>query len=186
MGFDKLLYGFLQLDRLVYQWVHTVQIPWLINIMLIITYMGFSVTFLILSALISVYLLFERRLWETMFLNASLYTAWALMGLLKNWFERSRPAGEALTVAGGYSFPSGHAMLAMAFYGFLASLLIHSGSRWGRIGAGLLYILIILIAFSRIYLNVHYLSDVLAGLLFGSICLIVSLKAMKKVQSGKY
>lgn len=183
LSISKLLNGFIQLDGLVYQWVHTVQVPWMVNVMLVITYMGFLATFLVLSAVLTIFLLYRRRIWDAIFMNISLYSAWVLMGILKNWFERSRPIGEALTVARGYSFPSGHAMLAMAFYGFLASLLLQSGSKWGRRGAALLYILIVFIAFSRVYLNVHYLSDVLAGLFFGFICLIVSLKARNKVKS---
>lgn len=183
LGFYKLMSGFMQLDRLAYQWVHTVHAPWLINIMLVITYMGFSLTYIILAAAVSCYLLYRRQVWEAVFLNISLFSAWGLMGLLKNWFERSRPTGEVLTAAGGYSFPSGHAMLSMAFYGFLASLLLsRSSSKWAPLGAISLYILVFLIGFSRIYLNVHYLSDVLAGFIFGFICLILSLKGMEAVR----
>jgi len=74
-------------------------------------------------------------------------------------------------------------MVSMAFYGFLAALLLRqknsSRARWG---ATLLFVWVILIGFSRIYLNVHYLSDVLAGFILGFICMIVSLAGMDRVQ----
>ncbi|MEA4925046.1 MAG: phosphatase PAP2 family protein [Syntrophomonadaceae bacterium] len=176
-GINQLLYGFLQLDRLVYQWVHIMQNPWLVKIMIIITYWGYPLTLVLLAALVTVRMLYRRLRWEALFLNVSFVSAWALMKLLKNLIERSRPAGEALTTAAGYSFPSGHAMVSMAFYGFLAFLLLYcSRKKNDRWLAASLFILIFLIGFSRIYLNVHYTSDVLAGFLFGLLCLTGSIK----------
>ncbi len=90
--------------------------------------------------------------------------------------QRPRP-DEALRLVeqGGYSFPSGHSMCSMAFYGFLVYLAFryfqNTKIRWGAtIGLGLL---VILIGFSRIYLGVHYTSDVLAGFLLTVAYLIV-------------
>ncbi len=84
-----------------------------------------------------------------------------------------------------WPFPSGHAMLSLDFYGFLAALLLEYGGRVNKpawLGAVSLYILVLLIGLSRIYLNIHYLSDVMAGFLFSIIILTLSLKAMKLVQ----
>ncbi|NLN88199.1 MAG: phosphatase PAP2 family protein, partial [Syntrophomonadaceae bacterium] len=135
------------------------------------------------TVFISFYLLSKQNIYEAIFLNISLFSAWGMMSLLKNLFERSRPAGEALTIAAGFSLPSGHAMLAMAFYGFLAALLLRhrkrSRARWGAV---LLFIWVILVGFSRIYLNVHYLSDVLSGFVFGFICMILSLAGLERVR----
>lgn len=183
LNVNRLFNFFVQLDGLVYQWVHTIQTPWLVNIMLVITYMGYPLTLVILSGLMSICMLYRRMLWEPLFLNVSLASAWTIMRFLKNLVERSRPAGEALTTAAGYSFPSGHAMVSLAFYGFLAYLLLCFGrkktDRWKAIT---LYILIFLIGFSRIYLNVHYTSDVLAGFLFGAVCLLGSIKGYELVK----
>jgi len=177
LGFYRLLNGFWRLDQAIYHWIPSIQTPWLTNIMLVITYMGFVLTYLVLSPIVSIYLFKKKKILEAVFLNVSLLTAWVADDLLKLWFERSRPLGEELTVASGYSFPSGHAMVSMAFYGFLAFLLLnHSRNRltgWAAVG---LYILVFLIGFSRVYLNVHYTSDVLAGFMFGFIILISSIK----------
>ena len=74
-------------------------------------------------------------------------------------------------------------MLSMAFYGFLAVLLLRqknsSRARWGAI---LLFIWVILIGFSRIYLNVHYLSDVLSGFMLGFISMVLSLAGLDRIK----
>lgn len=86
---------------------------------------------------------------------------------LKNVFLRERPplALRAVTEA-GYSFPSGHAMAAGAFYGFLIYMVAQSAlpARRKRLLIGLLSAVIALVCASRVYLGVHYLTDVTAGL----------------------
>lgn len=172
------------LDLQVQAWAGSIHTPLGIKCFNLVTYTGSSVAFLFLTLFISFYLLSKQRIYEAIFLNVSLFSAWWIMVYLKNVFERSRPAGEALTIASGFSLPSGHAMLSMAFYGFLAGLLLRheKGSR-ARWGAALLFIWVMLIGFSRIYLNVHYLSDVLAGFILGFIIMILSLVGMDRVKS---
>ncbi|HBK52652.1 MAG TPA: PAP2 family protein [Syntrophomonas wolfei] len=185
-AFSRLFYFFSNLDLRVQDYVQTINSPCLLKIMIIITYLGSPWVFVILSALTSSYLWFRGKKLETIFLNVTLFSAWGIMEGLKHLFKCGRPAGQALTMARGYSFPSGHAMLSLAFYGFLAALLLKYGGRGNKqawLGAVALYILVLLIGLSRIYLNVHYLSDVMAGCLFGILILILSLKAMKLVQN---
>ena len=84
---------------------------------------------------------------------------------LKALFHRARP--DAAFASLGYSFPSGHSFAAVTLYGMLAYWLVRSGPRrgtWVWSGAALL---ILLIGFSRIFLGVHYLSDVAAGFASG-------------------
>lgn len=85
--------------------------------------------------------------------------------LLKQVVQRPRPDGFRLVAEMGYSFPSGHSMVAMGFYGLLLWMVWHyerdSAKRWPCcVGFALL---IVAVGFSRIYLGVHYASDVLAG-----------------------
>lgn len=85
---------------------------------------------------------------------------WALNELLKAWFQRPRPSS-ALLYQMGLSFPSGHAMMSMAFYGCLAWLLGREYGRWAWAVALMLWA--VLIGLTRVYLHVHYFTDVLAG-----------------------
>lgn len=91
-------------------------------------------------------------------------------------FHRPRP-GQALIAESDYSFPSGHATIAMVFYGFLVYAFFRSSKSIGVKCAGLLVglALILLIGFSRLYLGVHYLSDVWAGYLLGALWLIAGI-----------
>ena len=99
----------------------------------------------------------------------------ALNLILKQIFLRPRPEILRLTKASGYSFPSGHSMVSMAFYGYLIYLICKNVKnkylKWIAITA--LTIMIALIGFSRIYLGVHYASDVLAGFCFSIAYLII-------------
>ncbi|MEF2656269.1 MAG: phosphatase PAP2 family protein [Eggerthellaceae bacterium] len=85
--------------------------------------------------------------------------------VIKELVQRPRPADINLVVETGFSFPSGHSMAAMAFFGLLVWLVWHSEKpRSVRIGCCIGFsIIIVLIGISRIYLGVHYASDVLGG-----------------------
>lgn len=104
--------------------------------------------------------------------------------LFKFILQRPRPTEFRIIDAGGYSFPSGHSMVSMAFYGFLIYLAfryIQNKSLRNILMIGL-SCLIVLIGVSRIYLGVHYTSDVLAGFVFSIAYLLVFIDfANKKV-----
>lgn len=101
---------------------------------------------------------------------------------LKNIFARPRPIDYRLIEETGYSFPSGHSMASMAFYGLLIYLIYKNVKnkylKWTLILV--LSVLIILIGFSRIYLGVHYTSDVLGGFLISLSYLIIYTNCIKE------
>ncbi len=102
---------------------------------------------------------------------------------LKWIFDRPRPE-TAFLEQGGNSFPSGHAMIGGAFWGLITYLVwTNVKQKWLRyVLSGLLGILILLIGFSRVYLNVHYASDVLAGWGAGIFWLIMALFLLNRLQ----
>lgn len=91
------------------------------------------------------------------------------MLLLKNWLQRSRPAEALERGITNFSFPSGHALMSLSFFGWLLLLCWNMPAfRPLRFSlAGSLGLLVLLIGFSRLYLGVHYPSDVAAGYAFG-------------------
>ena len=102
--------------------------------------------------------------------------------LLKNIVQRPRPNEFRLIDETGYSFPSGHSMVSMAFYGFLIYLIYKfvKSKRLKWILIIILSALIITIGISRIYLGVHYTSDVLAGFTISVSYLVIYTSIVKK------
>lgn len=109
------------------------------------------------------------------FIVLNLAISGALNQLLKNIVQRPRPTEYRLIDESGYSFPSGHSMVSAAFYGLFIYLIFKNiKNRYVKcISITILSILILLIGMSRIYLGVHYTSDVLAGFLISISYLII-------------
>lgn len=111
----------------------------------------------------------QRRWGAATGLLLTVVGAQLLNNVLKDWFQRTRPAPvDGLIPAQAFSFPSGHAMVAAAFYlfvGYLAWRLL--AGRWRIVCAALLLTIAILVGLSRLYLGVHYLTDVMAGYVAG-------------------
>ena len=152
------------------------------RIMLFVTFLG-KHQFLIPANLILIFyfLLVKKQNWFSIRVITIAISSLVLMLLLKQLFQRKRPLSPLLKAAKGLSFPSGHAIMAVTFYGLLIYILQHSITidwlKWFAII--LVFILIISIGFSRIYLRVHYPSDVAAGFIIGLLWLLISLAILK-------
>ena len=107
--------------------------------------------------------------------------------VLKKILQRPRPTEFRIIEETGYSFPSGHSMVSMAFYGYLIYLIYkyvkNKYIKWSLIV--LLSCLIVGIGTSRIYLGVHYTSDVLGGFLISVSYLVIYISAVNKFLIGK-
>ncbi|WP_068503473.1 phosphatase PAP2 family protein [Paenibacillus kribbensis] len=112
----------------------------------------------------------------------SSFTAmWGLNTIIKEMLQRERPALQHLVEAGGYSFPSGHAMISMGFYGTLFAIWaierqIHNRSLFPPCILGVL--LILLIGLSRVYLGVHFPTDIAGGYMAGFIWLMFTVPVL--------
>lgn len=154
----------------------------------LITDMG-SAPVLISLALIMMWFLWKvkKESWDAALLAVALTGAWFMNYMLKLAFHRSRPTPPGLVQASGYSFPSGHAMISFAFYGMLIYLLWinHKPGRNTYLAAAFLTLLIVFIGISRIYLGVHYPSDVIAGYAAGGIWLTGCILALNTVRRSR-
>lgn len=122
--------------------------------------------------------------WGILFFLLSVGGSGALTWLLKQLYQRGRPSINQDIDAIGYSFPSGHSMGSLVFYGFIAYLVLRSNR--SRVMKYISVIglsgLIILIGTSRIYLGAHFPSDVLAGYFAGMVWLTLCLMGLEWVQ----
>lgn len=122
-----------------------------------------GVLVLVVTTIILLISIKNKKIGLSIFVNLCIITG--LNVLLKQIVQRPRPTEYRIITETGYSFPSGHSMISMAFYGFLIYLIYqYVKNKYLKIGLIVfLSILIISIGISRIYLGVHYTSDVIAG-----------------------
>ena len=151
-----------------------------------ITLLGKWQTILIFSAAVILILWNSRKQSFIIPLLVSITGSEFFTSIGKIVFQRTRP-DVALYIEHSFSFPSGHATIALAFYGFLAYLLIRNSSKWTHKTNSFFvcFIIILLIGFSRLYLGVHYLSDIWGGYLVGAIWLVISISISEYLLTRK-
>ena len=142
---------------------------------------NFGGAIFIITLMITLFILIkDKKIGLSIFLN--LVIATTLNQLLKRILQRPRQTEYRIIEETGYSFPSGHSMVSMAFYGYLIYLIYkyveNKYIKWTLIV--LLSILICSIGISRIYLGVHYTSDVLGGFLASISYLVIYISAVNK------
>jgi len=159
--------------------------PAMNKFMLAITFLG-THTFLIPANLFLIFyfLLARHQNWFSIRVITIALSSLVLMFLLKYLFQRKRPLSPLLKAAKGLSFPSGHAIMSVTFYGLLLHIAWNTMEpdwlRW--LFAVLLVITIVLIGYSRVYLRVHYASDVLSGFIIGFLWLLISLWVLNNLE----
>lgn len=158
------------------------------DIMKLLTEMGSAAVLISLALLAAAGLVYyKNRYWDAAMLTIALSGAFLMNYLLKLSFHRPRPDIVSLVKASGYSFPSGHAMASLAFYGMLAFLLwtYFRESKTVYLGILLIGVLVLGIGISRIYLGVHYPSDVLAGYAAAGVWLSGCIMARNTLKSNR-
>lgn len=169
------------LDQAVLNFFAANRVEWLSFVMLIITYAS-SYTLVGGLTILSAVLFFLRKHFSSIApLFISVGGSAITMFVLKYLFERERPLGGVYAELSP-SFPSGHATMAIALYGFILYMAwIHDKHHLKNPFLIFLTILILLIGLSRLYLGVHYLSDVLAGYAVGLIWLFIAARLERKI-----
>lgn len=128
--------------------------------------------------------IFIKNKWYGVIISIDAINSTVINKILKSIFVRPRPEILRLVKEGGYSFPSGHAMASFSFYGFIIYLVYKSNIdiKYKRIIYIFLTLTILLIGISRIYLGVHYASDILAGYIMAGIHLIIYTYLIEKMK----
>jgi len=170
------------IDKTIYNLIISIKSNAITNIFKIITSLA-SVHFIIITCLII--LLLKKLKHKRFLIIINTINDVILNNILKFLFKRERPIDLMLIEVTGYSFPSGHTMIATIFYGFIIYLINKSNySKNIKLTINiLLTVLIVLIGISRIYLGVHYASDVIASYLISISYLIVFIHFIEKYQN---
>ncbi|MCG7409743.1 phosphatase PAP2 family protein [Paenibacillus sp. ACRRX] len=156
--------------------------PLITKIVIFFTHFASSHIIIPLAILLALWFAFRKRLYmHAITLLIALTGSYLLNEGMKAWLQRARPEWEHWVAATGYSFPSGHAMVSTAFYGMLTYIIVRICRAEGKPStyiwvAGVL--LIVVIGLSRVYLGVHYITDVSAGFIAGGIWLIACMYAL--------
>jgi membrane-associated phospholipid phosphatase len=171
-----------QLDDQVATTLHEHAFPSATTALTAVTTLGSTPVLALIAAAAAVYLFRRGRRRDAALLTVVLVGTQLLTWILKAAFERPRPTFEdPVATADWFSFPSGHALSSIAFYGALVYLL--SGRlRDPLVRAACLFgaaLLVAAIGFSRLYLGVHYLTDVLAGYSAGLALLLLAIAVLR-------
>lgn len=180
-----------QYDSQITDFITSFRTPELNTFFQFITDLGDVYAYMVATTIAAIFFFFKlRNKWFVIQLLGVLILSALANIALKRAFNRARPTIEHLVVVKSLSYPSGHAMSAMAFYGFLTYLIFQiKMPKWLRAVLTTLFVFLILsIGISRIYLGVHFPSDVaggfIAGLIWVAFCVvlfnIIALLRMRK------
>ena len=167
----------LRIDSIVYNFISQFINDNLTKIVKFITFLG-SATIVILVTIIALIILKNKKI--GLFMGIDLIVITLFQHILKPLIGRVRPVGINLVKETSLSFPSGHSLTAMAFYGYIIYLIYKSNLKYKKLYIILLGILILLIGLSRIYLGAHYVTDVLGGFTFSLFYLVIFIELTKK------
>jgi len=171
-----------QFDQNISNVFFAIRSPILTEVVKIINAMGSAILLITMALIVIGYLWLVKKSFADSVMLAVAISGAALMNLvLKMVFHRTRPSLPTLAYASGFSFPSGHAMVSFVFYGMLIFLLWNNfgPSKWKYVLTSILAVLTLGIGISRVYLGVHYPSDVIAGFAAGGIWLTGCILALQ-------
>mgnify|MGYP002539815056 CR=1 FL=1 len=167
------------LDNYIYNLIKGFISPKMTPIVKFITEFG---NYTVMIPVIILFYLFNKDKSFNRYFTINLVAIFTSNFIVKNIIRRDRPIDINLIIENGFSFPSGHSMVSFAFYGFIIYYVYHTDLKkplkYGLMA--LLSFIILLIGLSRIYLGVHYASDVIGGFLLAFIYLVIYIKFIYK------
>ncbi|MCM3760801.1 phosphatase PAP2 family protein [Alkalihalobacillus oceani] len=175
----------LVLDEALIHHVSTLEHPFLTAMLIALSYIG-STTPVVVISIVLLIVLYQctKKKRDIIFFTVVSLCSVSLNVLLKSYFERERPTIITMIEETGFSYPSAHAMAAFTLYGAVTFLFWrHLKKRKSRrLLLGAASCMILLMGFSRIYLGVHYPSDVIGGYLVSGTLLTISIFIYQWIQ----
>jgi undecaprenyl-diphosphatase len=189
---EIVLEGETAFDDRVYKFFQGFQTPDTTDVMIFFTFFG-SVKFLLPAYLLLsfYYIFFKKHNTRSFNIAAIGLSSGLLLKLIKNIFQRHRPPHPLINNVAGFSYPSGHSFSSFTLAGIIIYILWESRvkTRWKFLGTILVFLFAAIVASSRIYLHVHYASDVLAGFCLSfvwlAICIFILERINNKLRAGK-
>lgn len=162
-------------------WMLALRTPLGVKLAEVVTFFGNTTTVIALAVVIALILVRRRAYWPQIIgLGVTLVGAAGTALVLKDVVVRARPGAVFQAIAEtGYSFPSWHATGSVAFYGFVAYLLCRTYPAYRNVTIAVAVIAALLIGFSRVYLGVHFPSDVIGGYAVGALWLLLGIRAVR-------
>ena len=154
------------IDEITYELMIKLMSSGMTNFMLFMSHLGSAITLIVLTI---AFILLLKNKTNSKFIAINLVLVFVINRILKLVIARPRPEVLQIVQESGYSFPSGHSMSAMIGYGLLVLEVQKSSLKYKKVIEIFLMMMIFLIGLSRIYLGVHYFSDVIGGFLL-SLC----------------
>lgn len=173
--FDKMAFGFMD----------SINSPAITKFMIFMSFLGDAPFITGAAITLIIYFLFiKKHRWYSVKVPVIAVGSISLNLLTKSFFHRERPLIKHLVEASGLSFPSGHSMVSASFYGLLIYLSWHNIENrvLHYLISGLLVLTILLIGCSRVYLHVHYATDVMAGFSAGFLWVILGVYGLRRLE----
>ncbi len=177
----------MEINYAVIEAIQSVSFPLLDQLMLLVTFLGNPALWIFVAALVY----WQGREKQSFFLMNVIAFSGALVSMLKLFFMVPRPSPEEVRVVSGefisnyatprfdYSFPSGHTTL-------ITSIYFHLGSFIKKNSKLVLLVVMLLVAFSRMYLGMHFITDILAGIILGFFIGKVNFSLMKRWEKAHF
>lgn len=173
-------------DTFIFQKLSFLTSPFTTRLMLFFTFFGSNIFLLPAYILLTAYFLFFKRNTKvSLNIVAIGISSAGLLFLIKHVFRRLRPSDPLIQNVTGFSFPSGHSFSAFTFFGLLIYILWQSEikKKWKYLLSIAFILFASCIAFSRVYLHVHYPSDVIAGFCLSVLWLSILLWVLSKINA---
>jgi len=160
--------------------------PFVTSLMKKVTFFGSEMFLFPAYLILIIYYIYQKKRRLALDITMIGLSSTGILFLFKNIFKRHRPLDPLINHVTGFSFPSGHSFSSFTFFGILIYITWHAdiGTFWKIFIACMLFVFATAIAFSRVYLRVHYPSDVVAGFSLSIVWLMLSIWILHKADRG--